>query len=256
MKIPLLGSVHGLDDTPHGVLRSTCAETRRTASFVIRANWGERGERGLELKREAEGKVGGWEGETWRETRTRPDRYRGVRAGCSEDQLYQMASPRRVLSPRPAPHHTGQAQLEQTARGHMAGCPTGPSLGRPRREGRVPGAVSPGRARAGCPPQRAGLRPSGRGRPSVPSAPRNPAGEETLGARVPARRGGARPGPGERLPRPGRRRPAPRAARGANLGTAAGEGGRAAEFAGSAAVGPAGGAKLGYLRAPARSGLQ
>lgn len=248
--------MHGLDDTPHGVLRSTCAETRRTASFVIRANWGERGERGLELKREAEGKVGGWEGETWRETRTRPDRYRGVRAGCSEDQLYQMASPRRVLSPRPAPHHTGQAQLEQTARGHMAGCPTGPSLGRPRREGRVPGAVSPGRARAGCPPQRAGLRPSGRGRPSVPSAPRNPAGEETLGARVPARRGGARPGPGERLPRPGRRRPAPRAARGANLGTAAGEGGRAAEFAGSAAVGPAGGAKLGYLRAPARSGLQ
>ncbi|XP_057405169.1 collagen alpha-1(I) chain-like [Balaenoptera acutorostrata] len=84
----------------------------------------------------------------------------------------------------------------------------------------------------------------------------SPWGEETPGARVPARRGGARPGPGERLPRPGRRRPAPRAARGANLGTAAGEGGRAAEFAGSAAVGPAGGAKLGYLRAPARSGLQ
>lgn len=68
--------------------------------------------------------------------------------------------------------------------------------------------------------------------------------------------GGVRPGRGERLPRPGRSRPARRAARGANLGTAAGEGGRAAEFAGSAAAGPAGGAKLGYLRAPARSGLR
>lgn len=70
--------------------------------------------------------------------------------------------------------------------------------GRPRTPapegGACPQAVSPRRARAHSPPRRAEIRPSGRGRPSVP---RSPAGEETPRARVPARRGGrgaARPG--------------------------------------------------------------
>ena len=125
---------------------------------------------------------------------------------------------------------------------------------RPRREGRVPRPYPPAElARILRPEGLRSVRPVGGGRVSREARRerRRPEPGSPLGGA-----GGVRPGRGERLPRPGRRRPARRAARGANLGTAAGEGGRAAELAGSAAAGPAGGAKLGYLRAPARSGLR
>lgn len=88
-EMPPLGSLGGLDDTPHGVLRSTCAEYQTH----ILCRWSS--------PRKRRGRWGSGDLERPRPGQIRPGEHNGVCPECSEDQLCQMASPCSLFAPPP-----------------------------------------------------------------------------------------------------------------------------------------------------------
>ena len=132
--MPPLGSLGGLDDTPHGVLRSTCAEYQTH----ILCQWSSPGKR--------RGRRGSGDLERPRPDQTRPDQASTAVCVQSAQKTSSARWPAHAACFPPAPPPTtGQAQPEPTARGLTAGCPTSPQKN--HQEGRaqlLPNLSDPG----------------------------------------------------------------------------------------------------------------
>lgn len=117
---PPLGSLGGLDDTPHGALRRTCAEYQ---THILcrqrkgRGAWSSVGRR--------KGRWGSGDLERPRPDQTRPDPASTAVCVQSAQKTSSARWPAHAACFPPA-RRPPQAQLEPMARGLTAGCPSGP----------------------------------------------------------------------------------------------------------------------------------